>query len=258
MALLLDDDEVLVATATASREPGHEPSRAPARDLLGADRDAKLNESLSLCATASSSRAREHAPSTAAAAPHGECSAVSACASVTMPRKGGNGMKKMEALVFGNAKVALVCDGSVPSRKRFADEAFGTAVERKPVLQKTSLAPACDGITDSTCTQPKVVSAARSLSSASLQREKLSTPSRETVAMTPHERFSHVVVSTSPEHQIGSPAASPPARRPATDSSLAREDTAAETPASPVTKEPAKMQMKLSDFFSKMACKRYA
>ncbi|KAG5470145.1 hypothetical protein LSCM4_02839 [Leishmania orientalis] len=256
MALLLDDDEVLVATVTASREPGHVPSLAPAHDLLAADRDARVNESLSPCATASSCRAREHAPSTAAAAPHGECSAVSACITVTMPREGGNGMKKMEALLFGKSKVALVCDGTVPCRKRFADEAFGTAVEPKHVLQKTSLAPACDGSTDSTCTQPKVVSAARSLSSASLQREKPSTPSWETMPLTPHERSSHVAVSTSPEHQVGSPAASPPARRPPTHSSMAREETAAEIPASPATKEPAKMQMKLSDFFSKMACKR--
>ncbi|CBZ29553.1 conserved hypothetical protein [Leishmania mexicana MHOM/GT/2001/U1103] len=250
MALLLDDDEVFVVTANAPPQP--------AQRGVHVIMDSKLEvrESTPLCTAASSSRTAASTPSTAAAARHRERSPASAGAPVNLPLRGGDGMEKMEALLFGKTKVALVRDGSAVGLKRSSDDAFGTAVSRTPVAQRTSLAPLCDGRTDGSSTQPKIVSAAGSLSSLSPQKELPSTMSLETVLMTPHERSSRAVVSTSPEHRCGSPFASPPARLSPTLSASAREEATVETPPSSVATQPAKMQMKLSDFFSKMACKR--
>ncbi|CAG9580259.1 conserved hypothetical protein [Leishmania major strain Friedlin] len=250
MALLLDDEEVFVGTANAPPQP----AQPGARIVL--DSASETTDFTPLCAAAPSSKTATSAPSTAAATRHRERSPVSAGALVTLPLRGGDGMEKMEALLCGKTKVALVRNGSVVGLKRSADEAVGAAVFRTPVAQRTSLARLCDGRIDASSTQPKIVSAARSLSSPSPQQELPSTMSLETVLTTPHERSSQAVVSTSPEHPCGSPFASPPARPTPTLSASAREETVVQTPPSSVATQPAKMQMKLSDFFSKMACKR--
>ncbi|CAJ1991703.1 hypothetical protein conserved [Leishmania donovani] len=250
MALLLDDDEVFVSTASAPPQPAQPGVR------IVSDSEPEMSDFTPLCAAAPSSRTAASTSSTAAATQHRERSPVSAGAPVTLPLRGGDGMEKMEALLFGKTKVALVRDGSVVGLKRSADEAFGAAVSRTPVAQRTSLAPLCDGRTNGSSTQPKIVSAARSLSSPSPQQELSSTMSLETVTTTPHERSSRAFVSTSPEHPCGSPFASPSALPTPTLSASAREQTAVENPSSSVATQSTKMQMKLSDFFSKMACKR--
>ncbi|KAG5470566.1 hypothetical protein LSCM1_01810 [Leishmania martiniquensis] len=255
MALLLDDDEVCTATATTSIEPPQRLSGMPAPEALGMDSKGRAHESRSASATTTTSTAQSSMPSTAAAPRDRECSFVSASLTVMLPSKGGDGMKKMDALLFGKTRVALLSDDRAVGLKRSADAAFGKAIARKPEVLKASLVQGCDGSTHSTSTQPKIVSAARSFSFGSLQEEHPSATSLDTMLLTPQERSSQLVISTSPEHQTGSPSASPPARRPSASSS-AREETAGEPVASPEVKESPKLQMKLSDFFAKMACKR--
>ncbi|GET91501.1 hypothetical protein, conserved [Leishmania tarentolae] len=249
MALLLDEDEVCAVRATDS------PKSAPPDGRI-LDSGAEMHESTSACKAASPSRIATTTPVAAAATQHRGRSPPCAGAAVTLPLKGGNGMEKMEALLFGKMKVTLVDEGSVAGRKRSSTEVLGTSVSKTPATQKTSSAHVCDGRVSGSSTQPKIVSAARSLSSLSPEQEHLSTSTLETVLMTPHEKSSQDVVLTSPEHRCGSLFASPPARPSQPSSALAREEGAVEASPLSVSAPPTKVQLRLSDFFSKMACKR--
>jgi hypothetical protein len=187
-------------------------------------------------------------------------------ATVTFALTGGNGMAKMEALAFGGPKVCVVpgVTGAVSVKPAYSsaaslDRAFANAAaaQSTPTAQKTrppSSSPLNSEVRSnvSASTQPKIVSGARSSSSLSPLSQQ-----QQVCAISPSDSplFSQdQVVEThtalnSPDHlTAASPSASPAARPPVMSSPPSSVDVA--------PTQPAKTQMKLSDFFSKMACKR--
>ncbi|AIO01057.1 hypothetical protein LPMP_321720 [Leishmania panamensis] len=256
MALLLDDGDVFVVTKKAPQQPAQQAATAQPHSCLVLDDKREVGDSMQPRATASSSSAETSTPSTVVATPHREHSRVSPDVPVTVPLRGGDGMQKMEALSFGKSKGVLALDGGAVSLKRSAESAFGAAVLRTPVAQKTASAQVFDYSTDGNYTQPKTVSAARSLSSPLPPKEKPSTTSLETTLIIPEERSSQAVICTSPNHQCNSLSASPPARSPSTPFALTCEQTVFKSTPTSVATQSTKTQTRLSDFFTKMACKR--
>ncbi|KAK7199771.1 hypothetical protein NESM_000023400 [Novymonas esmeraldas] len=272
-ALLLDDDDDVCCTAASPLQPCPQPK---VYSLLEDDEDeAQPNVELREPprAVGSVSRLSGTAPPTAAASTEPQREALSplsaaAVTTVTLSTRGGNGLAKMDALVFGMPRVAMTCGGAPGSRKRAAEDASRTGPARAPGVAS------CGGSTGgSSSTQPKIVSAARSLSSPALRQDRpSSTTSLDTALLTPQERATPATISPSRDlQQRGSPSASPAAQppppppssppavsRPSSESALvaSSQEPVADTSVSAVPTQPAKTQMKLSDFFSKMACKR--
>lgn len=275
MALLLDDEDVFVMTRPAPQSSSatgvvhvdldgddHDHVQSAVAEMSGAPETADATTT-PIKGVNSRGDTAVNTPSTAAATSRrGEPSPASPGATVTLPRRGGDGLAKMETFMFGKPRVAVVQAGSGADgagRKRSAQEAFGavgaSATMHIPLVQKMSTAqPASNG---SSGTQPKLLSAARSSSSAStlpLLHDQASLTSLDTPYSTPREAASQTASLASPGQPRGSLSASPPARPPPPPSPSTPQppQPAAEAAAT----QPAKTQMKLSDFFSKMACKR--
>ncbi|KAG5496224.1 hypothetical protein JKF63_02525 [Porcisia hertigi] len=252
MALFLDDEEVHIPARTSFPLCTPQPPMTQPHAPGDVDHIDAIKQRNSTCVTTPLSRAAASVSSTAAAAQYEERSPLSAGAAVTLPLRGGNGMEKMDALLFGKARVAFIRDNSLAGHKRSADDASGARMARTPVTPKRSSHQVCDSSTGGTGTQPKVVSAARSPSLSTLHPERTSTASLDTTIPTSDERPLPEVVSTSPECQRGSLSASPPARPPPNSPAVREGAVESRT----TTTQPVKTQTKLSDFFSKMACKR--
>lgn len=261
--LLLDDDDVFVPPAkSAKSEPlqvldsdvdnvnamTRKPSIVPAVSLT----TTPLNQPACTATTSPSAATRTKA------APSQDASRDAAA--MTFACKGGDGMAKMEALMFGMPKVSVVNgDERSPSAKPVRrstvslDDVLAAAVSSTPTGQRStpSATPQWGSevrSTVSSSTQPKIVSGARSpmsLSSPSQRQASIISlhNSQESVVVEGHE------VQTSPGNAAtASPSTSPPAHPPVKPAATASADA---TPT-----QAAKTQLKLSDFFSKMACKR--
>ncbi|KPI90797.1 hypothetical protein ABL78_0030 [Leptomonas seymouri] len=252
MSLLLDDEEVFVPPMKSTKLDVHvlnSDGDSAGTGKQPADADADLK--------GDSARANT-SPSAATRTAYTPSRSNTAAAAAFIARKGGNGIEKMDALIFGMPKV-FVSSGSAAA----ACQAPRTALALEDTLAASNCTPTTqkarsqasklntEGRSSASCnTQPKIVSGARSPSS-------LSSPSQRQVSVVsfgdsfPASQESTVeahMAVVSPAKPGASPAASPPAR-PASKPSPP--NSAETTPT-----QPAKTQMRLSDFFSKMACKR--
>lgn len=245
MSLLLDDDEVFAP-----------PTKSVKVEVQVLDCD---DEGNAHCAR----QPAEMRSKSSLAVPDDAGAAAAAAVAVAFSKRGGNGMEKMDALTFGMPRVAVLNGGGTPSRARNSaavsvDNAL-PAAHRTPLAQKT-FQPASQLNSDvrstfSTATEPKIVSAVQSPSSSSLSpsmtERHISVASADNEVLLPSQGsvIDTTSTATTPRKPNDSPSASPPARPPVKPSqtSAAPEATAA---------QPARTQMKLSDFFSKMACKR--
>ncbi|KPA84713.1 hypothetical protein ABB37_01215 [Leptomonas pyrrhocoris] len=248
MSLLLDDDEVFTPPAKCVKPDVHtidcddDGNTSPGRPSASATAPVAVKSGVGHTTTSPSATTRAvSTPSRSA----------TEAAAVTIARKGGDGMAKMEALLFGMPKAAVVggraATTSQASRTAVASDEGITAADGTPAAQRTRL-PASPFNSDmrsnvSSSTHPKVVSGANSPTSLSSPSQRpVSVASSEDSLLAAQKRVDETHVA------VASPAASP-SPHPPVQRALA--SSADNTPT-----QPAKTQMKLSDFFSKMACKR--
>ena len=261
--LLLDDDDVFVPPAKSAKSEPLQVLDSDVDNVNAMTRKPSVIPAVSLTTTpmnqpACTTTTSPSAATRTKAAPSKDASRDAAA--MTFACKGGDGMAKMEARMFGMPKVSVVNgDGRSPGAKPVRrstvslDDVLATAVSSTPTGQRStpSTTPQWGSevrSTVSSSTQPKIVSGARSpmsLSSPSQRQASIISlhDSQEPVVVEGHE------VQTSPGNAAtASPSTSPPAHPPVKPAATASADA---TPT-----QAAKTQLKLSDFFSKMACKR--